>query len=339
MSQSILGVIDATCNYESLAPISENRTLAALPMAGRYRLIDFILSNMVNSDITAVAIFPRKESRSLMDHLGSGKQWDLDRKKDGLYVFNPICGEEQFGTLQHFKENVDFVLRGKSKYVLIAPANIVSCMNFKSILKEHINAKKDITAVYSNGCPLRMYLLERKLFIDLINNAKDEDATTMADVILQNQGNLTVNNYEYEGYVSIIDSLQTYYETNLELLDSDKWKQIFMKNRPIYTKVKDEPPTRYKKETVVTNSIVANGGYLEGKIEDSVLFRAVKVGKGSTIKNSIIMQKTQIGENCVLENVILDKDVKIEDGVRLIGTKENPFVLKKGTIQGEMVSK
>jgi glucose-1-phosphate adenylyltransferase len=142
-----------------------------------------------------------------------------------------------------------------------------------------------------------------------------------------------INMYEWSGYIAIIDSLQRYYQNSLDLLQPAVWKEVFINEEPIFTKVKDEPPTRYKKDAKVANSIIANGCIIEGEVENSILFRSVKVGKGAVVRNSIIMQKCQIEENCVLDGVIVDKDVKIENGVQLTGTGEIPYIVEKGTVQ------
>jgi glucose-1-phosphate adenylyltransferase len=147
-----------------------------------------------------------------------------------------------------------------------------------------------------------------------------------------------IHGYEYEGYVAFVDSIESYFFHSLELLNPDVWKQLFLKNKPIYTKVKDEPPTRYMDGATVKNSIIANGCIIEGHVENSILFRAVKVGKGTVIKNSIIMQKSQIQEDCYLEHVLLDKDVRVNSNVNLIGDSKRPIVLKKGTIQGALMN-
>lgn len=341
MNESMLGIINATSEFASLKELTRHRSLAALPFGGRYRLIDFMLSNMVNSDIHSVAIFTGHENRSLMDHLGSGKQWDLDRKRDGLFVFTPNsqCENEGFGSFRHFSKNIDYFLRSKQEYVVITMAHIVAAINFKQILMRHIEMEADITEVRHEGRSLQTYILKKDLLMSLFEQYKDEGDYSIIDVVKEKRHSLHIHPYEYTGYVAIINSTESYYKHSLDILKPEVWKQLFLLSEPIYTKIKDEPPTRYAKGARVSNSMVANGSIIEGEVDNSIVFRAVKIGKGSVIRNSIIMQKTQVGENCILDGVILDKDVKIEDGTVLTGSvQEMPRVVEKGTVQGALMN-
>lgn len=335
MPQSMLGIINASNELATFQQLTAYRTLAALPFAGRYRLIDFMLSNMVNSGITNVAIFTGHGVRSLMDHLGSGKQWDLARKRDGLFVFTPDVQfkDEKFGTFAHFARNITFFLRSKQKYVVITNCNIIGTINFRSILDHHIETEADITEVYHNGESLQTYILEKNLLLSLFEQYKDQGNYSILEVLREESHNFNIKMYDYPGYIAIIDSRQSYYKHSMEMLEPAAYNQVFTKEEPILTKVKDEPPTRYKKGAKVENSMIANGCVIEGEVENSIIFRAVKIGKGSVIRNSIIMQKTQIEENCELDGVIIDKDAKIESGVKLTGTAESPYLVEKGTVQ------
>ncbi len=335
----MLGVIDATIWTKELKNLTLNRSLPAIPFAGRYRLIDFILSNMVNAGIESVAIFPKHKYRSLMDHLGSGKSWDLDRKRDGLFFFPSKDGtdERDFGTFRQMMEHIDYFLRSKQKYALVANSYVVGNIDFSKVLAQHIKRGCDITVISHEGKPLNMYVLETSLLLDILANHEQAGHETLQDVI-NDSNNITINKYKHEGYVAIIDSIEAYFKHSMELLDPKAWKQLFDPTRRIYTKVKDEPPTYYKKDAVVKNALIANGCKIEGTIESSIIFRGVRIGKNSMIKNSVIMQKSQVGENCILENVIIDKDVRVENDVKIIGTAENPYVIRKGTIQGALMN-
>ncbi|MCA1056784.1 glucose-1-phosphate adenylyltransferase [Rossellomorea aquimaris] len=341
MKNTILGVIDATGYYQSLEDLLLHRSLAALPIGGRYRLIDFVLSNMVNSDIGSVAIFPKFQYRSLMDHLGSGKNWDLNRKRDGLFFF-PAPGldatDEGVGSFNHFAHHLDYFYRSSQEYAIISNCYTVCNINYRPVLERHMMIGCDITEIRHNGKSLEMYLVKTSLLRDLIESRDETGYTCMKDVVEDMDSGYKVCGYEHIGFVETVDSINKYYNTSLKLLNVSSWKELFKKESPIYTKVKDEPPTRYTSYASVKNSIIANGCYIEGNVRNSTMFRAVKVGKNTTISGSIIMQKSQIGDNCVLENVILDKDVRIEDGVRLIGDPDNPIVIRKGMIQGALMN-
>jgi glucose-1-phosphate adenylyltransferase len=341
LKRKLLGVIDATTYHNDLEELLLHRSLGALPFAGRYRLIDFVLSNMVNSGIRSVAIFPKMTYRSLMDHLGSGKNWDLNRKKDGLFFFpSPIIDHDhnKIGSFEHFAANLDFFYRSTQEYSIIANSYTVFNMNFTPLLEWHIDSGCDITEIYhQDGSSMEMYLVKTSLLIKLIESRNETGYTCMKDVVLD-LGNLySICRYEYTGYKQMIKSIEDYYSTSLNLLNSDVWKQLFLKEQPIITKVKDEPPTRYLKGSSVNNAMIANGCLIQGTVENSIISRGVKIGKGVVIKNSIIMQKCQIEDNCYLDSVILDKDVKVEANTVLTGTASAPFVVRKGTKQGALM--
>ena len=342
MKRELLGVIDATTFHEDLEDLIMHRSLAALPFGGRYRLIDFVLSNMVNSGIRSVAIFPKLQYRSLMDHLDSGKNWDLNRKRDGLFFFpSPIVDTEgnKIGSFHHFAANLDYFYRSTQEYALIANCYTIFNMNFEPLLEWHIDAGCDITELHHvDGKPLEMYLIKTSLLIKLIETRNETGYTCMNDVVNDIHHQYSICHYEYNGIAVTIDSIQSYFSTSLNLLHSDIWKQLFQKEQPIFTKVKDEPPTKYMKGAEVKNAMIANGCSINGTIENSIISRGVRIGKGSVLKNCIIMQKCQIEENCYLDSVILDKDVKVEAGTHISGTTHSPFVIRKGTKQGALMN-
>jgi glucose-1-phosphate adenylyltransferase len=340
MNQQMLGIIDATMSVPSLTELTRHRSLAALPFGGRYRLIDFMLSNFVNSHIHSVAVFPCSPARSLLDHVGSGKQWDLDRKRHGLFMFPPSFPEEEFASKEFFHRHIDYLLRSNQKYVVVANSYVLGVIDFRFILQRHIAMEADITELYYKEESLGMYLIERELLLHLFHSYERETDDTLITFIkkCRTRMHLKKNRYEVCNYLMKIDSLTNYYKHSMSLLRPDVWKQMFMQEYPVYTKVKDEPPAKYTRDANVRNTIVANGSIIKGTVENSILSRSVKVGKGTVIRNSIIMQKTQIGDNCVIDGVIMDKDVKIEDGTVIIGTKEKPYVIQKGTVQGALMN-
>ncbi|MBM7649735.1 glucose-1-phosphate adenylyltransferase [Bacillus ectoiniformans] len=341
MNKSMLGVIDATTHPEAMGDLLNHRSLAALPFAGRYRLIDFILSNMVNSGIQSVAIFPKSQYRSLMDHLGSGKNWDLDRKRDGLFFFpspNVDHEEEEIGAFSHFAHHLDYFYRSKQTYALISNCYTVFNMDFSPILERLESHECDILEICNQGKPVDMYVVPVSLLIDFVTNRKETGYTSMRDIVNDDSHMYNVCRYECSGYCEQIQSTTDLYRTSMELLKKENWSQLFNKFQPVYTKVKDEPPTKYTNRSAVRNSMIANGARIEGEITDSIISRAVRVGENTEIKRSIIMQKSQVGRNCLLEHVIIDKDVIIGDGVTLRGTPDEPIVIRKGSIQGALMN-
>jgi glucose-1-phosphate adenylyltransferase len=183
-----------------------------------------------------------------------------------------------------------------------------------------------------------IYILEKDLLVKLFMNYEKTGYRSIMDVVDDMNSGYKICNYEFTGYAAVIDSIESYYKHSLELLNPTVWQQVFMKNQPILTKVKDEPPTSYGKDAFVKNCMIANGAIIEGHVENSVIFRGVKVGKGTVIKNSIVMQKGVIGSNCVLDSVILDKDVKVEDGTAIAGKLDSPYLVRKGTVQGALMN-
>ena len=337
MNKQLLGVIDATTVHDDLQELSIHRSVAAIPFGGRYRLIDFILSNMVNSGIQSVAIFPKFQYRSLMDHLGSGRNWDLNRKRDGLFFFPAPNLDKHYkgiGTLDHFADNIDFFERSTQEYALIANSYTVFNMDFLPLLDWHIKSGCDITEVKKDGESLGIYLVKKTLLMDLIKTRNETGYSNMRDVARDIDSQFHLCYYDFEGYAVMVDTIAKYFSVSMDLLKPEVWKKLFPKERPILTKVKDEPPTRYDVEASVRNSMVANGGMIEGSVENSIIGRGVKIGKGTVIRNCIIMQKTQIKENCILDSVIVDKDARIEAGTEIIAPVESPTVICKGAVQG-----
>lgn len=367
--KDIMGIINLIENEDKIKDLTHNRPIATIPIVGRYRVIDFPLSNMVNAGIRNVGIYTRGKSQSLMDHLATGKDWDLDRKIDGLFILNPIIDFNNIkiskGDIESFRSHLDYLKNSRQRYVVISRSYMVCNVDYKEAVNYHKETGADITIIYKrierdidrfNDCDtlnldkkgnvisvgsnlgdkrnhnisMEIYIMKKDLLLDIIQDSINKgDCEYLKQAVFASMKNLHVNAYSYDGYLSCINSIQNYYKTSIELLNVDVSKQLFYKNRLIYTKVKDEPPTKYCQNSNVSNSLIANGSIIEGVVDKSVIGRRVKIGKGTVVKNSIIMQKCNIGENCYLENVILDKYVKISDGKILSGDKDYPFVIKK----------
>lgn len=333
MSKKLLGVIDATAYFSNLDRLISRRSLAALPFGGKYRLIDFILSNMVNSGIDSVAIFTKAPYCSLLDHVGSGEYWDLNRKRDGLFLF-PLLTEDfrgrRVGLFDHFAAYLDFFYRSSQEYALIANCYTIANIDFRKILKAHRKSGTEITVIKKDGVSLEMYLLKTSLLISLIESRKRTGYGNMADVIADMNCPYLVNTYEYEEPAVMIDSVKAYYNTSMKLLKQEMRNSLFKVHMPIYTKVRDEPPTICTRSCTVTNSLMANGCRIEGIVENSIIFPGVKVEEGAVVRNSIIMQDGVIEADSYLESVILDKNVTVKKGAALTGSKKHPQVIAKG---------
>lgn len=365
-----LGVINL--GYEpELDELTMYRCCASLPFAGRYRLIDFALSNMVNSGIQNVGIFVRKKYRSLIDHLGSGKEWDLDRKQGGLYVLPPMFDEKEQtypGDVYHFYNHMDYFYRAPESYVVITNGHTIYNVDYRKGIKSHIESGADITLLYldedefsnmsmeptylnvddkgrvqgiNKGFPLGLkdrlfletYIMKKRLFLEIIDNCMIEGGTNwVKDGLMQHSDKYTVNGHPCKGYGAIVDSVPSYFYHSMELLHPEVCSSLFFRKEPIYTRVKDEPPSLYKEGSKITNSLIGNGCKIEGKVENSILFRGVHVGKGAVVRNSIVMQRSYIGETSVVDGVIIDKGTFITEGKMIYRKKVDPLIIPKRSI-------
>lgn len=360
-----LGIINLDENDSKMGDLVSNRVLASIPIAGRYRIIDFILSNMTNSGIEAIGVFTKNKSRSLIDHLSNGRPWDLHRKKDGLRVFNFGNDDPVYDDVHNFESNIEFIKKSRREYVLIAPSYMICNINYNDLIKYHKRLDNDITVVYKKisdannnfidceilninnknrvigiennighennaNVNMEMYILKTDLFIDIIyEGIRSGLYKKVKEFIHLNIDNLKVGAFEFSGYLSCINSIQSYFNANLNFLKEEVNKELFHSNVPIYTKVQDEFPTKYTDGSKVNNSIVANGSYIEGTVKNCIIGRQVKIGKGSVIKNCIIMQNTVIGDNVIMDNVISDKGIVISNDNIIMGEGRLPITIEK----------
>ena len=329
----LVAIIDATVKLPGLEDLTLYRSAASIPFAGRYRLIDFTLSNIVNSGITSVGVFPSYPFVSLMDHIGRGKSWDLDRRKDGLF-FLPVStkdsGQMSVGGFAAMEEHMVFFERSRQEYALITNCFTVSQIDYEDMLESHIESGADVTEAVSNGQPLRSYILKRSLLIEFLKNYRQTQVFSVEDCVRRKKNSYKFGVYEYDGYYAVIDTIDSYFKASMDLLEPKKRNGLFLPDRPIYTKVKDEPPTRYMKGSSVKRALVANGSTIRGTVVDSIISRAVVIKENTVADHCIIMQKCTIEENCDLAYVIADKNVFIEAGTVLKGTAAEPIVLRKG---------
>ena len=367
--KSAMGIILAGDRNNRLRELTAVRSVSAIPVGGKYRAIDFTLSNMVNSGITNIGVLTQYNFRSLMDHLGSGKEWDLDRKNDGLYIFPPFLTEDDSdnwyrGSADAMYHNITFLRRSNEDYVVITKGNSIYKMLYDEMLSFHKEKNADITVAYmdmndytndelkmlglmkldDNGKildfqekPLHpwtslgsigIYIIEREKLISLLEeSAAHGDYDFVKDILIKKLGVLNIFGFKFEGYWRNLNSIQIYYKCNMEMLDIDIRRQLFSENGKVYTKVKDEAPAKYSKEAEVKNSLIADGCFIEGTVENSVLFRRVTVGKGAVVKNSIVMQGTSIEDGATLEYAILDKNVVFTSGKYLKGEPSWPIIV------------
>ncbi len=369
MLNEYMGIVNLNENEDKIKELTYCRPVASIPFAGRYRLIDFVLSNMINSGIVNVGVFTQNKFRSLQDHLGNGKAWDLDRKNDGLFLNLPMFNYYTLGIyrgdIDNFKNHISYIHMGKQSKVIISSSYMTCNIDYRKVAEFFEETEADITLVYhhtkkcaddfhacqtikvdedgnvqgmhmNNGrideCDvfLEMYVMKKSLLIDLIHTSVSRgDVDTLMEAVQKTIGKLKVNAYKFEGIVACINSIQSYYRNSMELLDTENAKDLFNEERPIYTKVKDEPPVLYMETAEVSNSLIANGCIIEGTVENSIIFRRVHIGKGTSIKNSVIMNNCIIEDDAILRNVILDKNVLISAGKQIKGDPNYPIVIEK----------
>ncbi|PIU25113.1 MAG: glucose-1-phosphate adenylyltransferase subunit GlgD [Candidatus Infernicultor aquiphilus] len=366
---NILGVINLNEKEDKIHKLTYNRPIASIPFAGRYRIIDFVLSNMVNSKIDKVFMFTRNKYRSLVDHIEHGRPWDLDRKNEGLFMFNPLINyysNVRRGDMDIIRDYLDYIFYTKEEYIIICPSNMICTVNFRDVLKKHLEKKADITVVYKNikesdemfeDCDsialdedgmaidlirkekqhnnvfMETFLMKRKLFIDLLNKKiLGADHDLFKDTVFELKNNKNIYTYEYKGYLVCINSIKEYFGRSLDLLSEDTMDNLFHQTWPIFTKVKDEPPTIYQKNAVVENCLLAGGCCIEGEVYDSVIFRRVNIHDTASVKSCILMQNTTVEQGAVLEYAILDKNSRVSKNMVLKGTRDNPIVIEKGQI-------
>lgn len=364
-----MGLILADHKRIQLGELSRPRALAAIPFGGRYRIIDFMLSNMVNSDINSIGVIALSKYKSLMDHLGTGRSWDLDRKKQGLNILPPYINSvnvDKGGEIDDLTGLLDFFRANKHKYVVVADSNIVFNDTFTDFISQHEESGADISVLYnrdgvkygspslileldrrgvlrdmmlnppkptSTRCAMGVLVVDRELLIDLVNEsiARGEHDLSV-ESLLKKYDQLRIRGYDFKKLVLRINSIPTYFASTMRLLEENTRKDLFWSGLPVYTKVKDEAPTLYVAGNETANSVISDGCLIKGNVENSMLFRGVTVAPHAVLRNCIVMQDTFISEGVELDHVILDKNCVIRPGIKLVGQKDYPVVIGKGAI-------
>lgn len=367
-----LGIIFANIYDSSLGELTNKRTIASLPYGGRYRQIDFTLSNMSNSGIRHIGVITKYNYQSLMHHIGSGQEWDLEMEEGGLEYLTPFAmghNGSYRGKLEALNSAMLFLENATEEYVVLADSNVLCNIDLEQVMEHHLESGKDVTVVVKDGisngvkqldlgirldrkgqvvdlavdyCAGTEYLASMGIFVMrrdlLIHYVKESVARSRyrfeRDFLLKQytDKNLTVDVYQFQGVAMFNESPLEYYRNNLALLDADTRHSLFLTDRTIYTKVRDRVPTTYGENSQIDDCIVADGCRLDGAAERSLFFRQVRLGEGASVKGSVIMNDCTIGEGAELYCVVLDKDVVVSPGARLIGTPENPIVVKRGEV-------
>lgn len=365
-----LGVIFAN-SYDNLVPeLVAERTMASIPFAGRYRMIDFVLSNMANAGVDNVSVIVRKNYHSLMDHLGAGREWDLTRKRGGLNIVPPFAERSiklYSGRVDALASVLTWLMDQKERYVILSDSNIAMNFDFNKLIEAHVKSGADVTMVYNRGeipdgartdnytiridngrvaellsndyrpgvqnLSMNLYIIERESLIQLVRDASVRGLVYFErDILARNLNLLNIQAYEFDGYVARISDMKSYFDENMRLLQDGSMDALFGP-APIYTKIRDDNPTRYVAGSSVKNSLLADGCVIEGTVENCVLFRGCQVKKGAVVKNCVLMQDTVVETDCGVEYVVTDKNVHITAGKKLAGTDTFPvFVAKNHSV-------
>ena len=337
--KNVFGIIFANYTGQGFGELLSNRTVASLPFGGRYRLVDFPMSNMVNSGITTVGLIMPSSYRSLIDHVGSGKEWNLDRKIGGLFILpGTVYGghnTKEIIMLSDILENRRYLQRREQeKYALIVSASKVYNMDYRPMITEHIASGRSVTFAYyktkeGKEMPLNCMIVNRDVLMRIVDSFSSFPHLDLIDLMFQELPTAEIGAYNFEGYVKSVDSLQDYIEASMDLMDQKTHIELFRSERTIFTKIQDEAPTLYSDKSSVKYSMISAGCEVSGKVENSILFRNVIIEEGAKVKNCILMQHTTVKSGAVLENVVVDKYCTIGKDVRLCGTASNPIVIGK----------
>ncbi len=340
-----IGIVLAGGNNHRMKELSQKRAIAAMPIAGSYRSIDFALSNMSNSHIQKVGVFTQYNARSLNEHLSSSKWWDFGRKQGGLFVFTPtVTYDNGFwyrGTADAIYQNLAFLKSSHEPYVIIASGDCVYKMDYNKVLEYHIEKKADITVVCkdipanteverygtlkmneecqiedfeekpiiakSNTISCGIYVIRRRQLIELIEKSAEEDRHDFVrDILIRYKNLKKIYGYKIKEYWRNIASVEDYFSTNMDFLKPEIRDYFFKQYPDVYSKVDDLPPAKYNVGAQIRNSLISSGCIINGTVEDSVVFKKVFIGNNCYIKNSIILNNVYIGDNTHIENCIVE---------------------------------
>lgn len=361
-----LGIVNL--RRDSIEGIGDYRPLGATSFMGRYRLVDFVLSNMTNSGIDNIQVYIKDKPRSLIEHIGDGRQYNINSKRGRI---NLLGGERRLPSdayntdINAFVENMKFIEHVNMPYVIIAPCNYIYILNYNELLAHHIETGADITMVYKSidtakerflGCDLvtlnnkkevvsmeinrgnyknrnvslETYVMSTEIFMKLIKVAQEASIFyTLRDIISESVDTLNVVGYPYKGYAACVNSLQSYYDASMELKKPEVIAKFMSESWPIYTKTNDSAPTKYGENAIVKDSCISNGSIIKGTVINSVVGRGVTIEEGAVVKDCVLLAETYVGKNTHVEYAVIDKFVKVKHKNCIKGNSEEPVYIKK----------
>ncbi len=366
---NVMGIIFT--NDATMGELTNKRTTGSIPFGGRYRQVDFALSNLACAGVRHIGVISRHNYQSLMHHVGDGEEWGLELEEGGLEFLTPYA-QTTVGTyrgkLESLNNAMDFLQYGEEEeLVVMTDSAILSNVDLNKILAAHVASGKDITVVTKAGIANGEKKLDLALKLDengevadiVVNYVAPADYVASMDIFVTSKkwlikqvtemlardkfhldrdlvlggwqhGVVSVNNYPFEGVALYNESVEEYFANSLALIQKDVRNDLFHGNHPVYTKVRDRVPTYYGENCEIEDCLVADGCFLEGEVENSVLFRQVTVAEGAEVEDCVLMNDCVIGEGASLKYVILDKNVTVTPGAKLFGTKKNPIIIKRG---------
>ncbi|MDO5017801.1 MAG: glucose-1-phosphate adenylyltransferase subunit GlgD [Lagierella massiliensis] len=365
--QDCIGVIIGGKSNDKFSSLCKTRPAYMLPFAGRYRLIDFTLSNLANNDLSNVLLYGGSNLRSTLDHIGNGKSWELNRRRNGLLIFPEVKSSvvADSAEIGMFFETLKFFEDAKEEYLYFVDPMVIDKEDLTEAYDRMVYEDLDVLLFYvEQEDSLGKYIGERKLIFDENGNLKKigtnlgteesfpmlirdgfmkkevfiklvkksvekSDAKTLLQAISNNLTDLKVGIYKEDTGVEIIRDLKSFYDANMKLLEQDLYDKLFYENGVVLTKSKDEPSTFYGENAKINNSLIANGCKIDGYVENSIIFRGVEVKQGAVIKNSILFQKTKVERDAVVVNAITDKGACICEEVSIAGSRTAPYVVEK----------
>ncbi len=367
--KNVLGIISYDDASVSVSGLDDYRPIPALSFVGRYRLIDFVLSNYTNSGIKDIQVYVKNKPRSIIEHLGSGRQYNINSKHGRLRILTgegTVQSEAYNHDVTSFLQNLRHIENSSADMVVVAPSHMIYTANFSKAMEYHIEKGADVTVLYktidnantrfinsdtlildsnkkvldieknrgkfkNRNVSLSAYIMSKELFITMVHLADNLSSFyTLRDAIQEQVKDLKMFAYSVDSYVACINSLQAYFDANLELLETKEASRLFKAEWPIHTRTNDSCPTRYTKDAKVTNAFISNGCLIEGEVKNSVIGRGVVINKGVVIENSIILAEGVIGQNTTIKNSIIDKEALVTKTKELVGKTDQVIYVKRG---------
>ncbi len=361
------GIIISSNERKDYGALSKTRPDYMLPYGGRYRIIDFALSNMSNYKMSTVMLYAGRNVRSTLDHIGDGKNWELNRRSNGLMINPPSFDEltHEQSELHTFYDSLPHFQFSKTEHIYIENPMAIAKVNLQKAYEEYLDKDYDALLMYESvsdqenlyygmyklildsdhrlvnvGMNLGIHtdfnlyfgrlFIKKKVFLDLVTDSMEKgNAQTLIQAIAANKSRLKIGCYDVNCHVEIICDINSYYQSNLRLLDPRIYQELFYQGGLVYTKSKDEPSALYKEGAQVANSLIANGCIIDGQVENSILFRGVYVHKNAIVRNCILFQKTDVSKDAVVINTITDKYAQIGEGITVAGAVSNPYLVAK----------